>query len=93
MRQDRPDLSVNHLTRNDSMGNLSGRIEQIQWVIVRFLNFASEVKNLSLAQLSFPIALITNMKVPKNKSSQIKAYCYKLPLYCQPLFKDQYCFT
>ena len=78
MRQDRPDLSVNHLTRNDSMGNLSGRIEQIQWVIVRFLNFASEVKNLSLAQLSFPIALITNSLYIVSLSSMISIVLARL---------------
>ena len=64
--------------RTDSIGNLFDQTEQILSVIVRFLKFASEVKNLSLAQLSFTIALITNSLYIANHSFRISIVLARL---------------
>ena len=62
--------------RTDSVR--SDQTEQILSVIVRFLDFASEVKNRSLAQLSFPIALITNSLYIVSLSSMISIVLARL---------------
>ena len=64
--------------RTDSIGNLFDQIEQILSVIVRCLDFASGVKNLFLAQLSFPISLITNSPYITSLSSMISIVLARL---------------